>query len=394
MQNTPASERTFISFFGAVNAGKSSVINLVANQPVSIVSEQPGTTTDPVTKSMELLPIGPVILCDTAGLGDGTALGTLRMEKTYDILRKTDIAVLVVDASVGLSDADRQLIGEFQAKKIPYVLCYNKSDLAAVTPAHGNEIAVSAATGEGIPALKEMLAAYAVKNERTIVTDLFAAGDTVILVTPIDEAAPKGRLILPEQLVLRELLDIHALPLVVQDTELAAALDTLKAPPKAVITDSQVFGAIKDTVPQDVYLTSFSILMQRYKGVLDSALAGADTLDKLKDGDSVLICEGCTHHRQCSDIGTVKMPAWIKQYTGKELTFAFTQGGFFPKDLSAYSLIVHCGGCMLNEREMRFRQSQSEKQGVAFTNYGLIIAKMNGILERSLRILKTDSQKA
>ena len=375
MQNTPASERTFISFFGAVNAGKSSVVNRVTGQTLSIVSDTPGTTTDPVIKSMELLPIGPVAICDTAGLDDNTALGEARAEKTYEILRKTDIAVLVVDSTAGLSASDAALIETFREKKLPYLVCYNKSDLAPVTLGGDNELAVCALTGEGIETLKNRLAAFAVKNERTIVADLFAAGDIVLLVTPIDEAAPKGRLILPEQLVLRELLDIHALPFVVQETELAAALTSLKTPPKAVITDSQVF-------------TSFSILMQRYKGVLDTALRGAEALDTLSDGDTILICEGCTHHRQCGDIGTVKLPAWIRNYTGKELTFEFTSGGTFPTDLSPYALVLHCGGCMLNEKEMRFRESEAESKHIPFGNYGLVIAKMNGILERSLEILK------
>lgn len=388
MQNTPASERTFISFFGAVNAGKSSVVNRVTGQTLSIVSDTPGTTTDPVIKSMELLPIGPVAICDTAGLDDNTALGEARAEKTYEILRKTDIAVLVVDSTAGLSASDAALIETFREKKLPYLVCYNKSDLAPVTPKGDNELAVCALTGEGIEALKNRLAAFAVKNERTIVADLFAAGDIVLLVTPIDEAAPKGRLILPEQLVLRELLDIHALPFVVQETELAAALTSLKTPPKAVITDSQVFGYVKKIVPENVLLTSFSILMQRYKGVLDTALRGADALDTLSDGDTILICEGCTHHRQCGDIGTVKLPAWIRNYTGKELTFEFTSGGTFPTDLSPYALVLHCGGCMLNEKEMRFRQNEAESKHVPFGNYGLVIAKMNGILERSLEILK------
>ncbi len=388
MQNTPASERTFISFFGAVNAGKSSIVNRVTGQPLSIVSDMPGTTTDPVLKSMELLPIGPVIVCDTAGLGDNTALGTARAEKTYEILRKTDIAVLVADSSVGLSGDDCALIEQFRTRKIPYIICYNKSDLVQVNVKNSNEISVCALSGKGIENLKNMIAAYAVKNDRTIVTDLFTAGDLVILVTPIDEAAPKGRLILPEQLVLRELLDIHALPLVVQETELAAALDALKTPPKAVITDSQAFGYVKKIVPENVFLTSFSILMQRYKGVLEGALRGAQALDMLSDGDRILVCEGCTHHRQCGDIGTVKLPAWIKKYTGKNLEFEFTSGGYFPKDLSAYALVLHCGGCMLNEREMRFRQSEAERQKIPFGNYGLVIAKMNGILERSLEILK------
>ncbi len=392
MQNTPASERTYISFFGGVNAGKSSLINRVTGQTVSIVSDTPGTTTDPVTKSMELLPIGPVVLCDTAGLGDTTVLGAARQEKTLEILRKTDIAVLVIDSTTGFSDKDSALLADFKERKLPYVVCYNKCDLARPALHDSHELAVSARTGEGIETLKNMLAAFAVQNQKTIVGDLFEAGDLVVLVTPIDEAAPKGRLILPEQLVLRELLDIHALPLVVQDTELEKALHTLNTPPTAVITDSQVFGKIKSIVPKDVYLTSFSILMQRYKGVLASALQGANALDTLKDGDTVLISEGCTHHRQCGDIGTVKLPAWISKYTGKALQFAFTSGGEFPKDLSPYALVLHCGGCMLNEREMRFRQSEAQRQGVPFGNYGLIIAKINGILERSLEILRKKAQ--
>ena len=388
MQNTPLSERTFISFFGAVNAGKSSVINRVTGQALSIVSDRPGTTTDPVTKAMELAPLGPVVLCDTAGTGDRTELADKREKKTYEILRKTDIAVLVVDSRAGRSKEDERLIAAFKERELPYLICYNKSDLAAVSLQSDNEIAVSAATGDGIEALKEKIASCAAKRGRAIVSDLFRAGDIVVLVTPIDEGAPKGRLILPEQLVLRELLDLHALPFVVQDGELSAALQALTAPPAAVITDSQVFGKIKDAVPESVALTSFSILMQRYKGVLDSALAGADALEGLGDGDRILICEGCTHHRQCADIGTVKLPAWLRSYTKKAIDFEFTQGGDFPKDLAPFALVVHCGGCMLNEKEMRFRQSEAARAGVPLTNYGLVIAKMNGILERSLQILR------
>lgn len=388
LTQTPRSERTYIAFFGAVNAGKSSVVNRIAGSDISIVSDRAGTTTDPVLKSMELLPLGPVVLCDTAGLGDNTALGMLRMEKTYEILRKTDIAVLVIDATCGKQDADNALIAELTSKNIPYILCYNKADLHTPALSASNEIAVSAATGSGIEELKQKLASYAPAVEKTIVTDLFHAKDTVILVTPIDEAAPKGRLILPEQLVLRELLDIHALPVVVQTEELADALAALRTPPAAVITDSQAFGTVKDIVPESVYLTSFSILMQRYKGILDDSLKGLAALDKLRDGDRVLICEGCTHHRQCNDIGTVKLPAWIRKHTGASLEFSFTQGGTYPADLSPYALIVHCGGCMLNAREMRFRQSEAARAGVPFTNYGLAISHMNGILERSIKILQ------
>ena len=379
MQNTPASERTFISFFGAVNAGKSSVVNRVTGQTLSIVSDTPGTTTDPVIKSMELLPIGPVAICDTAGLNDDTALGEARAEKTYEILRKTDIAVLVVDSTAGLSTSDAALIETFREKKLPYLVCYNKSDLAPVTPKGDNELAVCALTGEGIETLKNRLAAFAVKNERTIVADLFAAGDIVLLVTPIDEAAPKGRLILPEQLVLRELLDIHALPFVVQETELAAALTSLKTPPKAVITDSQVFGFVKSIVPENVLLTSFSILMQRYKGVLDTALRGADALDTLSDGDTILICEGCTHHRQCNDIGTVKLPRWVERYAGVRPTFEFCSGNAFPGNLSRYALVIQCGGCMLTRRAVQARIARCRTAGVPITNYGIAIAACHGI---------------
>ncbi len=389
MPTTPNAERTFIAFFGAVNAGKSSVINRVTAQPLSIVSDTPGTTTDPVTKSMELLPLGAVTLCDTAGFDDTTALGIARMEKTKEILRKTDIAVLVIDASVGKTDADRALEKEFQSRGLPYVLCYNKSELLKSIPEQTdkNTVYVSAITGEGIEKLKNTIAALGKKEEKPIVSDLFTKGDLVVLVTPIDEAAPKGRLILPQQLVLRELLDIHATVVLTQHTELADTLASFAKPPKAVITDSQVFDAVKDIVPEAVYLTSFSILMQRYKGILDTALRGADALDTLRDGDTVLIAEGCTHHRQCNDIGTVKLPNWIKKHTGKALNFEFSSGGHFPDELARYALVVHCGGCMLNEKEMRYRERLAIGQNVPFTNFGIIIAKMNGILDISVKIL-------
>ena len=386
MTNTPNSERTFIAFFGCVNAGKSSLVNKITNQPLSIVSDTEGTTTDPVIKSMELLPIGPVSICDTAGLNDTTELGKARLEKTYEILRKTDIAVVVVDGVKGISEHDDKLISEIKAKNIPYIVCYNKKDIKAIETRHSNEVNVSGVTGEGIEELKSMLGAYAAKEERPIVSDLFTAKDTVILVTPIDEAAPKGRLILPQQLTLRELLDIHAKVMLVQPEELSEAIDSLSGKVSAVITDSQSFDAVKDIVPDDIYLTSFSILMQRYKGTLDVALSGIDTLDGLEDGDTLLISEGCTHHRQCKDIGTVKLPGWITKYTGKKLEFEFTQGGYFPKDLSKYKMVVHCGGCMLNTKEMLFRQNEAVRQGIPFTNYGLLIAHINGILKRSIAI--------
>lgn len=386
MTNTPNSERTFIAFFGCVNAGKSSIVNKITNQQLSIVSDKEGTTTDPVIKSMELLPIGPVSICDTAGLNDTTELGKLRLEKTYEILRKTDIAVVVIDGVFGVSEHDEKLIAEIKVKSIPYIICYNKRDVKAVETKHSNEVSVSGVTGEGIEELKSMLGAYAVKDERPIVSDLFGSDDTVILVTPIDESAPKGRLILPQQMTLRELLDIHAKVMLVQETELASAIKSLNGKVSAVITDSQVFEYVKSIVPDDIYLTSFSILMQRYKGVLDVALSGLSALETLEDGDRLLISEGCTHHRQCKDIGTVKLPGWITKYTGKKLDFEFTQGGTFPKDLSAYKMIVHCGGCMLNTKEMLFRQNEAVRQGIPFTNYGLLIAHINGILERSIAI--------
>ena len=386
MTNTPVSERTFIAFFGCVNAGKSSLVNKVTNQPLSIVSDTEGTTTDPVIKSMELLPIGPVSICDTAGLNDMTELGKARLEKTYEILRKADIAVVVIDGEEGISEQDEKLISEIKAKNIPYIICFNKCDVKRTETKNSNEVNVSGVTGEGVEELKSMLAAYAVKEERQIVSDLFKAKDTVILVTPIDEAAPKGRLILPQQLTLRELLDIHAKVMIVQPEELSDAISSLSGKVAAVITDSQSFDDVKGLVPDDIYLTSFSILMQRYKGTLDVALAGLDALDKLEDGDLLLVSEGCTHHRQCKDIGTVKLPGWITKYTGKNLKFEFTQGGYFPKDLSPYKMVVHCGGCMLNTREMLFRQNESVRQGVPFTNYGLLIAHINGILKRSIAI--------
>lgn len=386
MQNTPNAERTFIAFFGRTNSGKSSVVNKITNQPTSIVSDKEGTTTDPVIKSMELLPIGAVSICDTAGLDDTTELGTQRLEKTYEILRKTDVAVVVISSECGVTPSDEKLISDLKAKSIPYIVCFNKSDLAKITPKNSNEVSVSAVTGEGIEELKAMLGVYSEKKERPIVSDLFAKGDIVVLVTPIDESAPKGRLILPQQLTLRELLDVHATVITVRPSELATALESIKIKPKAVITDSQAFDFVKNIVPSDIYLTSFSILMQRYKGTLDTALLGVSAIESLSDGSRILISEGCTHHRQCKDIGTVKLPGLIEKYTGKKLEFEFTQGGYFPKDLSCYAMVVHCGGCMLNAKEMLFRQNEAVRQNVPFTNYGLLIAYINGILDRSIEI--------
>ena len=391
LEQTPISERPHIAFFGLRNAGKSSLINAVTAQTVSVVSDTPGTTTDPVTKSMELLPLGPVVIIDTPGIDDEGKLGEARVARTKEVLRRTDIAVLVTDASREIQHAEQELITIFKERKIPYVVVLNKCDLVerGDSPAPPNHLFTSALTGEGIHELKEHLATLkkeAVK-ERPIVSDLVQPLDVVILVTPIDESAPKGRLILPQQLTLRELLDHGAIPVVVKDSEYADALKALQGKPALVITDSQVFEKINAQTPADVPLTSFSILIARYKGTLHASVAGAEALDALHDGDTVLISEGCTHHRQCKDIGTVKLPGWIDAYTGKTLHYAFTSGGTFPEDLSPYALIVHCGGCMLNEQEMSSRASLAYAKKTPMTNYGIAIAKMHGILNRSIELL-------
>jgi len=392
MENTTSSERLHIAFFGCRNAGKSSLVNAVTNQQLSVVSDIKGTTTDPVKKAMELLPIGPVVIIDTAGLDDEGKLGELRIAKTLEILGKTDIAVLVVDSTVGLSEYDKEIIKEFEEKKLPYIVVYNKCDL--INPSHNHirhpqdkEIFTSAKTDEGINELRELLGKIAGKNkvEKYIIRDKLHAGDIVILVIPIDESAPKGRIILPQQNVLRECLDAHSTAICCQVEELEQILK--KITPKLVITDSQVFNRVKDIVPNNIILTSFSILMANYRGKLESLVNGAKTITELKNGDTVLISEACTHHRQCNDIGTVKFPKWIKEYTGKNINFEFTQGGEFPQDLSKYKLIIHCGGCMINEAEMKTRQNRAEEQNVPMVNYGMAIAYMNGILERALEII-------
>ena len=390
LEQTPVSERPHIAFFGLRNAGKSSLINAVTAQTVSVVSDTPGTTTDPVTKSMELLPLGPVVIIDTPGIDDEGTLGEARVARTKEVLRRTDIAVLVTEASREIQHAEQELITIFEERKIPYVVVLNKCDLLEESPAAPpNHLLTSALTGAGIHELKEHLATLKKEavRERPIVSDLVNPLDVVVLVTPIDESAPKGRLILPQQLTLRELLDHGAIPVVVKDTEYAEALKALQGKPALVITDSQVFEAIDALTPADVPLTSFSILMARYKGTLNASLQGANALDHLHDGDTVLISEGCTHHRQCKDIGTVKMPGWIGAYTGKNLQYAFTSGGTFQEDLSPYALIVHCGGCMLNEQEMTSRAMLADREDIPMTNYGLAIAKMHGILERSVAML-------
>lgn len=387
LNDKASAERIHIGFFGLRNAGKSSLVNAVTNQKLSLVSDIKGTTTDPVKKAMELLPLGPVVIIDTPGIDDEGDLGLQRVEKAKQMLNLTDIAVLVVDSTKGLSTADNDLINSFKQKNIPYIIAMNKSDLLdAPSPAEENTVFVSATSGSGVEKLKSLITLFAksAENKRPLVSDLVKPNDTVILVVPIDDAAPKGRLILPQQQTIRELLEAGAITLVTRDTELKATLDNLKNPPRLVITDSQAFGRVSKIVPQDIMLTSFSILFARYKGDLKTAVEGAAMLDSLKDGDTVLISEGCTHHRQCGDIGTVKLPNWISEYTKKSLKFKFTSGTEFPTDISEYSLVIHCGGCMLNEREMKSRMLQCTEKNIPITNYGIAIAMIHGILKRSL----------
>ena len=384
-----SAERLHISFFGMRNAGKSSLVNAVTGQQLAVVSEVKGTTTDPVKKAMELLPLGPVVIIDTPGLDDEGELGRLRVQKAMQVLSSTDIAVLVVDAAIGLRELDRSLIACFRERKIPYITVYNKADLVCERqPLEKHEIYASAVTGENIYALKEKLGAFAkqLQNPKHMVADLLSEGDVVVLVTPIDDSAPKGRLILPQQMAVREVLDAHAVAVTCQDTELPRTLESLAVRPKMVITDSQEFERVSADTPVDIPLTSFSILMARYKGDLPTLAAGASALSHLKDGDKVLISEGCTHHRQCNDIGTVKMPAWIERFCKAKPEFIFTSGGEFPEDLSPYSLIVHCGGCMLTETAMKHRIETAISAGVPIVNYGIAIAQMHGILKRSVQM--------
>lgn len=385
LNNTPSSERLHIGFFGLRNAGKSSLVNAFIGQELSVVSDVLGTTTDPVKKAMELLPLGPVVVIDTPGFDDTGYLGEKRVLKTRKVLASVDIAVLVIDASKGISEDDKTLISLFKERKIPFVIAYNKSDLTQITLTEKNEIAVSAVSGQNINELKELIASLInTKEEKFILADLVESGDTVILVTPIDSSAPKGRLILPQVQTLRELLDLHCNALICQPEELKSTIDNLKAKPKLVITDSQVFGKVSKDVPEDIALTSFSILFARYKGDLETLVKGAAALKNLNDGDKILISEGCTHHRQCGDIGTVKLPKWISEYTKKSITFDFTSGGDFPDDLSDYAMVVHCGGCMLNQREMEYRINSAEAESTPIVNYGVLIAHVHGILRRSL----------
>lgn len=391
LNETPSANRTHIGFFGCRNAGKSSLVNKLTNQQVAVVSDTKGTTTDPVTKSMELLPIGPVVIIDTPGYDDEGNLGELRVARTKRILNRTDAAVLVVDAEVGKNAFDRELEELFKKKNIPYVVAYNKSDIAEIDRLAENEIAVSAESGSGVKELKDLIGrVVGGGKEKPMVSDLISEGDVVVLVIPIDSAAPKGRIILPQQQILRDVLDIGAIAAVCRETELKATLDGLSEKPALVITDSQAFASVSADTPEDIPLTSFSIIMARYKGLLKSAARGVYAIDKLKDGDKVLISEGCTHHRTCEDIGTVKIPKLLKRFTGRELVIETSSGNGFPEDLSEFSLIIHCGGCMINEREMLYRIKCAEDAGVPITNYGTALAYMNGIFERSVQIVKDE----
>lgn len=409
LNSTPSANRVHIGFFGRRNAGKSSVVNAVTGQELAVVSDTKGTTTDPVYKSMELLPIGPVMIIDTPGFDDEGALGELRVRKTKQVLNKTDIAVLVVDATEGKKQCDEELIRIFKEKEIPYIIVNNKADLLSdeisekvcqnnvseqrkaeqnALLSSGKEQYVSALTGAGIYELKECIGKLTPNEDMTlkIVGDLLHPGDFVVLVVPIDSAAPKGRLILPQQQTIRDVLEANAAAIVVKESELKQTLEQLGRSPAMVITDSQVFEQVSEEVSEEIPLTSFSILMARYKGYLETAVNGVAAIDHLKDGDKILISEGCTHHRQCDDIGTVKIPRWLKQHTGKELIIETSSGTEFPEDLTSYALVIHCGGCMLNEREVKYRMKCAEDQKVPFTNYGIAIAQMKGILKRSIEL--------
>ena len=409
LNSTPSANRVHIGFFGRRNAGKSSVVNAVTGQELAVVSDTKGTTTDPVYKSMELLPIGPVMIIDTPGFDDEGALGELRVRKTKQVLNKTDIAVLVVDATEGKKQCDEELIRIFKEKEIPYIIVNNKADLLSdeisekvcqnnvseqrkaeqnALLSSGQEQYVSALTGAGIYELKECIGKLTPNEDMTlkIVGDLLHPGDFVVLVVPIDSAAPKGRLILPQQQTIRDVLEANAAAIVVKESELKQTLEQLGRSPAMVITDSQVFEQVSEEVSEEIPLTSFSILMARYKGYLETAVNGVAAIDHLKDGDKILISEGCTHHRQCDDIGTVKIPRWLKQHTGKELIIETSSGTEFPEDLTSYALVIHCGGCMLNEREVKYRMKCAEDQKVPFTNYGIAIAQMKGVLKRSIEL--------
>ena len=394
LNSTPSSERVHIGIFGKRNAGKSSVINAITNQSLAIVSDIKGTTTDPVSKAMELLPLGPVMIIDTPGLDDVGELGKMRIQKSYQVLNKSDIGILVIDGTFGQTDEDKALINKFKEKNIPYIVVMNKLDLVREQQnideneinSKSNTIWVSSTTKENIYELKEMIAKQAPTDEPKfkIVGDLLNPSDFVVLVVPIDKAAPKGRLILPQQQTIRDILEANANAIVVKENELKNTLKNLGKKPKLVITDSQVFSKVSTDTPKDILLTSFSILFSRYKGDLKETVKGVKTLENLKDNDTILISEGCTHHRQCDDIGTVKIPKWITKYTNKKINFEFTSGTEFPYDLSKYKMIIHCGGCTLNEREMKYRVKCAQDQNIPFTNYGILIAYTQGILKRTL----------
>ena len=392
MNDTPLANRVHIGFFGRRNAGKSSVVNAVTGQELSVVSEIKGTTTDPVTKSMELLPLGPVLIIDTPGFDDDGELGELRIKKTKQVLNKTDVAVLIVDATVGMTAVDYEIVDIFRKKDIKYILVYNKCDLLEVKDmirlsSEENAILVSAKDKKNIDQLKEKISLMTDdRKERKPVSDLVEPKDIVLLVIPIDGSAPKGRLILPQQQVIRDLLEVGAVVVAVKENEIKETLKKLSDKPKLVITDSQVFKTVAENIPSDIKLTSFSILMARYKGFLKTAINGAFAIDELMDGDKILIAEGCTHHRQCEDIGTVKLPGWIRNYTGKDFDFDFCSGNDFPEELQQYKVIIHCGGCMLSEREIGYRMKCAADAGVPFTNYGTVIALTQGILTKSIEI--------
>ena len=389
LNDTPNADRIHIGFFGKRNAGKSSIVNAITNQELSVVSDIKGTTTDPVYKSMELLPMGPVTIIDTPGIDDEGTLGELRIKRTKQVLNKVDIAILIVDSTYGKTEVDEELIDLFKAKNLNYLVVYNKCDLLDTDcNATSNEIYVSATNNTNIEALKEKIASLAPsdKDKLKIVGDLIKPSDFIVLVVPIDKAAPKGRLILPQQQTIRDILDANATAIVVKEFELKDTLKALGKKPSLVITDSQVFSKVANDTPKDIPLTSFSILFARHKGLLDTAVKGVAIIDKLQDNDTILISEGCTHHRQCDDIGSVKIPHWLENYTGKHLNFEFSSGRDFPEELTKYKLIIHCGGCMLNEREIKYRQKCATDQNIPITNYGIAIAYMQGILKRSIEI--------
>ncbi len=392
LNQVQSADRPHIAFFGKRNAGKSSIVNAITGQEISIVSNIKGTTTDPVKKAMELLPLGPVVIIDTPGIDDEGTVGELRIKKARQILNKTDIAVLVIDSTVGKTQEDNDLISEFKEKEIPFITVYSKADILEIKKLSEHEISVSAESGKNISQLKERISKL-IKSDsdnKAIIGDLIQENDIVILVTPIDSSAPKGRMILPQVQTIRDILDSKGICFVTQTEQLKQTLDSLKNKPKLIVTDSQAFNKVKDTVGKDIPLTSFSILFARYKGLLKDAVNGVMALEKLKNNDKILICEGCTHHRQCEDIGTVKLPKWIESFTNKKFNFKFTSGGDFPENLEEFSLIVHCGGCMLNEREIRYRNKCANDAGVPITNYGILIAHINGILQRSIEIFQNN----